>query len=140
MPRLLLLLALAGLTPSGPRPITAKDLYQFKWVADPCISPDGSLAAYTLAQVAEKGDKYETSLWVVATDGQSAPRRLTSGPRDRSPTWSPDGRALAFVRNATDAGASQIYLLSLAGGEPHQLTDVAKGAGTLAWSPDGRTI
>jgi dipeptidyl aminopeptidase/acylaminoacyl peptidase len=140
MPPLLLFLTLAALTPSGPRPIAAKDLYQFKWVADPSISPDGSLAAYTLVRVAEKGDKYETSLWVVATDGQSAPRRLTSGPRDRSPNWSPDGRTLAFVRNATDTDASQIYLLSLAGGDPRQLTDVAKGAGTLVWSPDGKTI
>ncbi|HSY81424.1 MAG TPA: S9 family peptidase [Gemmatimonadaceae bacterium] len=140
MPRLLVLLALAALTPPGPRPITSKDLYQFKWVADPRISPDGSLAAYTLVQVAEKGDKYETSLWVVATDGQTAPRRLTSSTRDRAPRWSPDGRTLAFVRNATDTGAAQIYLLSLAGGEPRRLTDVAKGAGALAWSPDGKTI
>src|SRR5580704_530260 len=140
MPRSLLLVALAALTPSGPRPITSHDLYQFKWVADPRISPDGSLAAYTLVQVAEKGDKYETSLWVVATDGQSAPRRLTSSTRDRSPRWSPDGRTLAFIRSATDTGAAQIYLLSLAGGEPRRLTDVAKGAGALAWSPDGKTI
>jgi len=134
------LLLLAALTPPGPRPITSKDLYQFKWVADPRMSPDGALAAYTLVQVAEKGDKYETSLWVVATDGQSAPRRLTSGTRDRAPRWSPDGRTLAFIRNATDTGASQIYLLSLGGGEPRRLTDVAKGAGALAWSPDGKTI
>jgi dipeptidyl aminopeptidase/acylaminoacyl peptidase len=135
-----LLLLLAAPTPPGPRPITSKDLYQFKWVADPRMSPDGSLAAYTLVQVAEKGDKYETSLWVVATDGQSAPRRLTSSTRDRSPRWSPDGRTLAFIRSATDTGAAQIYLLSLAGGEPRRLTDVAKGAGALAWSPDGKTI
>jgi dipeptidyl aminopeptidase/acylaminoacyl peptidase len=135
-----LLLLLAAPTPPGPRPITSKDLYQFKWVADPRVSPDGSLAAYTLVQVAEKGDKYETSLWVVATDGQSAPRRLTSSTRDRSPRWSPDGRTLAFVRNATDTGAAQIYLLSLAGGEPRRLTDLAKGAGALAWSPDGKAI
>jgi dipeptidyl aminopeptidase/acylaminoacyl peptidase len=140
MPRLLLLLALAALMPSGPRPITARDLYQFKWVADPRISPDGSLAAYTLVQVAEKGDKYETSLWVVATDGKSAPRRLTAGTRDGAPRWSPDGRTIAFVRSVTDTGAAQIYLLSLAGGEPRKLTDLAKGAGAPVWSPDGRTI
>ena len=135
-----LLLFLAAPTPPGPRPITSKDLYQFKWVADPRMSPDGSLAAYTLVQVAEKGDKYETSVWVVATDGQSAPRRLTPGPRDRAPRWSPDGRTLAFLRNPTDTGVSQLYLLSLAGGEARRLTDLAKGAGPAFWSPDGRTI
>ncbi len=124
----------------GPRPITSRDLYQLKWVADPRISPDGSLAAYTLVTVAEKGDRYETSLWVVSTDGQSAPRRLTAGPRDRAPRWSPDGQTIAFVRSTSDTGAAQIYLLPLVGGEAHRLTEVAKGAGAPVWSPDGRTI
>src|SRR5579862_8021832 len=123
-----------------PRPITSADIYQFKWIADPRISRDGSVVVYTLVQVADKHDKYETSLWAVATDGKSAPRRLTSGPRDGAPRWSPDGRTIAFVRTTTDTGAAQIYLLSLAGGEPHRLTDLPKGAGAPAWSPDGRTI
>ena len=142
MPRfsLFALLAIALGAAPPPRPITSADIYQFKWVADPRISPDGSLAAYTLVQVADKHDKYETSLWVVATDGQSAPRRLTSGPRDNAPRWSPDGRTIAFVRATSDTGAAQIYLLSLAGGEPRQLTNLAKGAGAAIWSPDGQTI
>ncbi|HZS60097.1 MAG TPA: S9 family peptidase [Gemmatimonadaceae bacterium] len=135
-----LVLLLTAFAPSGPRPITSADIYQFKWIADPRISPDGNEAAYTLVQVADKHDKYETSLWVVATDGKSAPRRLTSGPRDAAPRWSPDGKTIAFVRSVTDTGAAQIYLLSLTGGEPRKLTDLTKGAGSPVWSPDGRTI
>jgi dipeptidyl aminopeptidase/acylaminoacyl peptidase len=135
-----LVLLLAAFAPSGPRPITSADIYQFRWIADPRISPDGSQAAYTLVQVADKRDKYETSLWVVATDGKSAPRRLTAGTRDGAPRWSPDGQTIAFVRSATDTGAAQIYLLSLAGGEPRKLTDLAKGGGGPVWSPDGRAI
>ena len=122
------------------RTITAQDLLRFHWVADPQISPDGSQAAYVLVGVTDKGKRYETSVWVVAADGKSAPRRLTSGPRDGSPRWAPDGKTLAFLRVASDTAPPQIYLLSLAGGEPRPLTDLAKGASPAVWSPSGKSI
>jgi dipeptidyl aminopeptidase/acylaminoacyl peptidase len=126
--------------PSAPRPITERDILAFRWVADPRISPDGAQVAYTLVQVAPDGNKYETSLWIVATDAKSTPRRLTDGPRDRAPRWSPDGRTIAFVRSTSDTGTAQLFLLSLSGGEPHRLTNLTKGAEPAVWSPDGKTI
>ena len=96
------------------RSITDADLLRFRWVADPQISPDGAQVAYTLVRVNASTDRYETSLWIVASDGQSAPRRLTAGPRDGAPRWSPDSRTLAFVRTAGDTLAPQLYLLAYA--------------------------
>src|SRR5438445_12520610 len=103
------------------RAISDSDLFAFRWVASPQISPDGRRAAYVLVTVNAKHDGYETSLWLVATDGLSAPRRITSGPHDAAPRWSPDGSTLAFLRPKD--GHTQLYLLSLAGGEAQQLTD-----------------
>src|SRR6266550_1793890 len=120
------------------RAISDSDLFAFRWVASPQISPDGRQAAYVLVTVNAKHDGYETSLWLVNTDGASPPRRLTAGPRDGAPRWSPDGSTLAFVR-PTD-GRPQLYLLPLSGGEAQQLTDLPKGASPAAWSPDGKTI
>src|SRR5438105_6935369 len=120
------------------RAIADSDLFAFRWVASPQISPDGRQAAYVLVTVNAKHDGYETSLWLVATDGLSPPRRITSGPHDGAPRWSPDGSTLAFLRPKD--GHTQLYLLSLAGGEAQQLTDLPKGAGPAAWSPDGKTI
>ncbi|PYP52532.1 MAG: S9 family peptidase [Gemmatimonadetes bacterium] len=120
------------------RAITDSDLFAFHWVASPQIAPDGRQAAYVLVTVNAKHDGYDTSLWLVATDGVSPPRRITSGPHDGAPRWSPDGSTLAFLR-PTD-GHTQLYLLSLTGGEAQQLTDLPKGAGPAAWSPDGKTI
>src|SRR5213082_864616 len=120
------------------RAITDSDLFAFRWVASPQLAPDGRRAAYVLVTVNAKHDGYETGLWLVATDGLSPPRRITSGPHDGAPRWSPDGATLAFLR-PTD-GHTQLYLLSLAGGEAQQLTDLPKGAGPAAWSPDGKTI
>src|SRR6266550_1809076 len=120
------------------RAISDSDLFAFRWVASPQISPDGRQAAYVLVTVNAKHDGYETSRWLVNTDGASPPRRVTAGPRDGAPRWSADGSILAFVR-PTD-GRPQLYLLPLSGGEAQQLTDLPKGASPAAWSPDGKTI
>jgi len=120
------------------RAISDSDLFAFRWVASPQISPDGRQAAYVLVTVNAKHDGYETTLWVVGTDGASPPRRLTAGPQDGAPRWSPDGSTLAFLRPKD--GRPQLHLLSLTGGEAQQLTDLPKGASPAVWSPDGKTI
>src|SRR5213080_5074758 len=57
------------------RAISDSDLFAFRWVASPQVSPDGRQAAYVLVTVYAKHDGYETSLWLVNTDGASPPRR-----------------------------------------------------------------
>lgn len=121
------------------RPITEKDLLAFKWIADPRISPDGRDIAYVLVTVNEKEDRYDTALWAVEPRSGAAPRRLTAGPRDSSPRWSPDGHTLAFLR-AGEKEPPQIWVLSMAGGEARKVTDLPKGASPAVWSPDGRTL
>jgi dipeptidyl aminopeptidase/acylaminoacyl peptidase len=137
--------------------ITEKDLFTFTWIADPQISPDASTVAFVRVTVNEKENRYETSLFAVSTaTGQpggandAQPRRLTSGIRDTSPRWAPDGKRLAFVRtpanqssgadNAAKPQLPQIYVLEMDGGEARPLTDVAGGASSPLWSPDGRAI
>src|SRR5579862_2933601 len=122
--------------------ITEKDMFDFIWVADPRISPDGSRVAFVRVNVNEKKLGYETSLWVVPTSG-GEPRRLTTGPHDSSPRWSPDGAKLVFVRASEKDGKpqpGQLALLSMTGGEPLMLTTLPKGAAAPAWSPDGKTL
>src|SRR5678815_3017132 len=56
------------------RPITETDLLKFRWIADPRISPDGRDIAYVLVTVDENEDRYSTSIWTVATSGDTPPR------------------------------------------------------------------
>jgi len=124
------------------RMITEADLFKFVWAADPQISPDASRIVFVRVWVNQKSDRYDSALWTVPTNGGAA-RQLTSGPRDASPRWSPDGKTLAFIRSAEKEGRPQppqIYLLSLEGGEARPLIDVTRGAGGFEWSPDGKTI
>lgn len=125
------------------RRITEKDLFDFTWIADPQISPGGSQVAFVKISVNQKKDAYETSLWVVPIGGTRQARPLTSGPRDLSPRWSPNGRTIAFTRAGEKDGKPQppqIYLLPMEGGEARAVTDLAKGAGIPVWCPDGKTI
>jgi dipeptidyl aminopeptidase/acylaminoacyl peptidase len=125
------------------RPISEFDLFRFTWIADPQMSPDGAQVAFVRVDVNAKKDGYDTSLWIVPAAGGSEPRKLTAGPRDTSPRWSPDGKTLAFVRALEEGGRpqpGQVFVLSMSGGEARQVTKIARGAGNPTWSPDGKTI
>ncbi|MEO5717426.1 MAG: S9 family peptidase [Chthoniobacterales bacterium] len=125
------------------RGITEKDLFDFTWIGSPQISPDGTRVAYVRVTVNEKKDGYDTSLWMVPTAADEAPRQLTSGPRDTGPRWAPDGKWIVFTRAAEKEGKkepAQLCLLPMAGGDAFVFTDLPKGAGDPKWSPDGKSI
>jgi dipeptidyl aminopeptidase/acylaminoacyl peptidase len=136
-------LTLAAPHAASQRSITETDLFKFTWIADPQISPDGVTVAFVRVTVNEKENRYETSIFAVPTSGAEAPRRLTSGIRDTSPRWAPDGKRLALVRSIEKNGKpqpGQIYLLNMAGGEARPITTLTTGASAPVWSPDGKTL
>ena len=117
--------------------ITFDDLIKMHRVAEPQISPDGKWVAYTLATPDMDGNRNASNIWIVPTSG-GAPAQLTQSGHDSSPVWSPDGKTLAFL--SSRSGDSQVYLLSLEGGEAQRLTKLSTGADIVKWSPDGKTI
>lgn len=72
-------------------------------------------------------------------------RQLTDGPFDESqPTFSPDGRLLAFVSNHRvddpDESWSDVFVVPVEGGEPRRLTPSRGPSQSPAFSPDGRLL
>jgi dipeptidyl aminopeptidase/acylaminoacyl peptidase len=127
------------------RPLTEKDLFDFVWVANPELSPDGKCVAFTRVTVDEKRTGYETSIWAAAANGKEAPVRLTNGKHDTQPRWSSDGKYLVLLRGGDkdETGKPkppQLALISLAGGEARTITELPKGASSPVWSPDGKRI
>jgi len=137
-----LALALLGIAPvlagDSRRVMKLEDLYALKRISDPAISPDGKLVAYTLTSVDLEANSSMSNLWLVATDGKTPPRQLTTNKKDRHPRWSPDGKSIAF--ESSRSGSIQIWVIALDGGEARPLTDLSTGASNPIWSPDGQHI
>jgi Tol biopolymer transport system component len=125
------------------RPITEEDLLRFVWVADPQMAPGGTQIAFVRVGVDREKDQYESSIWIVPSEGGEPARQLTAGPRDSAPRWSPDGTRLAFVRAPEKDGRvqpAQLYTMAMVGGEPRPITEMPRGAANPVWSPDRKTI
>jgi len=71
------------------RPMQVEDLFKFKRVAAPQISPDGKSVVYSLTSVNLAENKSTTALWIATTDGKTPPKPLTDpkGKKDNSPKW-----------------------------------------------------
>jgi dipeptidyl aminopeptidase/acylaminoacyl peptidase len=136
------------------RSITIEDLYQFKFLSRPRISPDGQRVAFVVTTIDERTYEYRSSIWIAPSEGGEA-KRFTSGPANtKSPVWSPDGRWLAFVseregeasgkdekeQKKQGKGKAQIWLIPTDGGEARQITFMQHGAAHPTWSPDGKQI
>ena len=117
--------------------IAFEDLIQMHRVADPKISPDGKWVAFAVATPDMSANRNASNIWIVPTAGGEAVQLTQSG-HDTSPAWSPDGKTLAFLSSRD--GNSQVYVLSMEGGEAHAVTHLSTGADMVKWSPDGKTI
>jgi dipeptidyl aminopeptidase/acylaminoacyl peptidase len=113
------------------------DLIAMHRVAQAEVSPDGKWVAYIVATPDMDANRNATNLWMAPVAGGDA-IQLTRTGKDLSPRWSSDGRSIAFL--SARSGDSQVYLLSMDGGEAHPLTKLSTGADFVKWSPDGKTI
>jgi dipeptidyl aminopeptidase/acylaminoacyl peptidase len=70
----LILVLLLTVCAFGKRGITPEDYFAFENISDPHISPNGHDVAYVMATVDQKKNRRVSSIWLIATDGQSVPR------------------------------------------------------------------
>ena len=125
---------------------TLDDLLNLVQVSGAEISPDGAQVIYTKSELKKWSDnKRVSSIWVAYADG-TGHRQLLGSDKDRAPSWSPDGRHIAFLstrdqaEGARDAPGAQIWLLPTSGGEATKLTEHKTAIRAIKWSEDASKI
>ena len=121
------------------RDLTAVALATYPGIADfPTFSPTGSQVAFMWNGPAE--DNFDIYVKVV---GAEPPLRLTTDPAaDYSPAWSPDGRAIAFLRDLS-GGRLAVMLVAPIGGPERKVAEVSSrfaAMGAPAWAPDAKSL
>jgi dipeptidyl aminopeptidase/acylaminoacyl peptidase len=116
------------------RNIRETDLFDFVWIADPQVSPDGSQVVFSRVVPNQERSGYIGAIWMAATRGDTAPIELITGKNVGNARWSPDGQSLIYRRDG------QLALFSLRSKESRTLTSLPGGAGSPVWSPDGRRV
>ncbi len=121
-----------AVTIPGDRPtLMARPVNAAKFIQSWDISPSGVRAI-----VSARGDA-----WTLPAE-HGTPRNLTrtSGVAERDPSWSPDGRWIAWFSDAS--GEVELWIAPADGrGKPRQLTRLGPGFRSHAtWSPDSRYI
>jgi TolB protein len=79
-------------------------------------------------------------IYAVDVDGSNLRRLLDKGGFADSPSWSPDGRYIAFTWRPPSASRFDIYVMDAATQQIIQLTDGPGDNESPSWSPDGRHI
>jgi Tol biopolymer transport system component len=100
----------------------------------PSLSPDGNFVAFAWSGF-EKADQQKPApshIYIKEVGGESLRRLTQAQASETAPSWSPDGRSIAFVR----AGQG-IFLASVAGGMERKVSDSGTHVG---WTPDSKAV
>ena len=94
------------------------------------------------ARIAFMSDRdWNWEIYVMDNHGGN-PRNITNNPgADKHPSWSPDGKRIAFTADRNDREWNrQIYVMDADGGNQQNLSNNDSDEWDPSWSPDGKRI
>lgn len=114
-----------------------------KWIslksaAGPVISPDGKLVVYSVTSTDWKDNTYDSELWLSKDGAPTFQLTRTTKGSSFGAQFTPDNKWISFLADRGDK--TQLFLISVEGGEAMQVTKDEDGIGSYAWSPDGTKI
>ncbi len=84
------------------------------------------------------GERAQHSLVIAEADGYNPQRLLVSSEPIMSPSWSPDGKRIAYV--SFEKKRAQIFTVEVSSGKRQLITNFPGINGAPAWSPDGQQL
>ena len=158
---LTVLLSFLSLSFADAKPkLTLDEFFNSVSYSSVAISPDGNSVVIATERADWDQQIFRHDLWLYRDDAHGGSLiQLTQSGHDTGPKWSPDGRWIAFLSDrkmssekdsdsdddkSKDKGdkeeASQLSLISPAGGEAIPLTQGQEEVHTFSWSADSRTL
>ncbi len=130
--------AVAPAAPAKPRAYTVNDQVNLRRLLAFALSPDGTKVVLTVRATDYEANKGRVDLWAMRADGTEL-RPLTSHPApDSDAVFAPDGKSIYFLSGRNET--TQIFNLSLEGGEPVAVTKSPVDVNAFNLSNDGKTL
>ena len=114
-----------------------------KWISlknagGPLISPDGKIIVYSVSTTDWANNTYDNELWMAKEGSQPVQLTRTNKAGSSNAAFTPDGKYVSFLANRGDK--TQIFIISVMGGEAIQVTRDDEGISNYEWNPDGSQI
>jgi len=129
-----------GMEAHAKRTLTAQDLWAFKRVGAPALSPDAKTVVFPVQEWSIEKNKSTANLWLVEVASGKSRRLTTAGAGDRDPDWSPDGARIAFVSKRGDDEVDALYVIRTDGGEAERVIELPYAVTTPKWMPDSKRM
>ena len=131
-------LVLLAAQSAGTHPFSVHDMLAMERLSGWQVSPDGKLVLFERRTTDVAANKGRFDVWLVGADGTGLRRLTAHEANDTSPRWLPDGRSFVFL--STRGGSSQVWRMSLEGGEATPLTSFPLDVDSLLVFPDGKRL
>lgn len=129
-------------------PVVSPDGRWIAFIADAELRPDSvvtlerdSIAQLPYDAARDEAPRNDSDIFIIPSTG-GAPRRVAEFMgSERSLSWSPDGKQLAFMASATRTSPNKLYLVDAQGGAPREvLAGDSFDPGGYEWLPNGELM
>lgn len=118
--------------------LTTDHLFELHSITNPIYAPNNEEAIFIRTKIDKEDNKYYSNLFHINLHTKEVSQWTFGKERISNPTWSPDGKHIAFLSNRNEK--NQLYIVSKNGGEAEQYTTLPSGVSSYLWSPCSKKI
>ncbi|MDB0034714.1 S9 family peptidase [bacterium] len=127
--------------------ITIDDFFNIGGMSNVQLSPNGKQAVWLESRWDKELDKSQRDIWLLDIQNHQPKRMTLTNESESTPQWSPDGQYIYYLRKikqdktqVPNKEQSQIFRLSVNGGDNQPMTQAIDGVNSFQLSSDGKSL